>query len=223
MIYARLERFAPGVIRSWIRICVCHVFRGFRSTERNNHHPGNGYPFEFSIIVNSKDRFTISLSLSLFRKLNRKFHLQLELGTSTGGTVIYHNLFSRARAKSGGGEEQKLAPRERGRSIGQITATQKGKRNENGLPGAKRALRHPQPITGLAIFTPMITFLPRRIVSSFLLSPIRYRFPYSISLLSKEKKEEEEENINLSSQQGYAKIRIIRKARENRPYVKRGR
>lgn len=164
-----------------------------------------------------------SLSLSLFRKLNRKFHLQLELGTSTGGTVIYHNLFSRARAKSGGGEEQKLAPRERGRSIGQITATQKGNRNENGLPGAKRALRHPQPITGLAIFTPMITFLPRRIVSSFLLSPIRYRFPYSISLLSKEKKEEEEENINLSSQQGYAKIRIIRKARENRPYVKRGR
>lgn len=146
MIYARLERFAPGVIRSWIRICVCHVFRGFRSTERNNHHPGNGYPFEFSIIVNSKDRFTISLSLSLFRKLNRKFHLQLELGTSTGGTVIYHNLFSRARAKSGGGEEQKLAPRERGRSIGQITTTQKGKRNENGLPGAKlSAIRSPSP------------------------------------------------------------------------------
>lgn len=188
MIYARLERFAPGVIRSWIRICVCHVFRGFRSTERNNHHPGNGYPFEFSIIVNSKDRFTISLSLSLFRKLNRKFHLQLELGTSTGGTVIYHNLFSRARAKSGGGEEQKLAPRERGRSIGQITAKgeTKWKRTPRGETSSPPSAAHHRPRDFHA--DDHISASPNRLLLSSLPHPISISIFHFVTFERKKKR-----------------------------------
>lgn len=86
-----------------------------------------------------------SLSLSLFRKLNRKFHLQLELGTSTGGTVIYHNLFSRARAKSGGGEEQKLAPRER--ALGKLRQRKRGNEMKTDSQGRNElsAIRSPSP------------------------------------------------------------------------------